>query len=83
MRAKGAQHLNTYDALTGDVRVGVLASTAGEFRLLERTGLVDANGIPAAGARVDTRQESVVADGTANYIITPTKAAEIMEANND
>ncbi|MYE89931.1 hypothetical protein F4X33_13140 [Candidatus Poribacteria bacterium] len=67
--------MNTYDALTGDVRVGVLASTTGEGRLLERTGLVDVNGILVAGARVDTRQGSVVADGTANYMITPAKAS--------
>ena len=75
VRAEDAQRLNTYDALTGDVRVGALASTTGEFRLLERTGLVDATGILVAGARVDTRQGSVIADGTANYIITPAEAS--------
>lgn len=75
VRAEDAQRLNSYDALTGAVRVGVLASTTGEFRLLERTGLVDSTGILVAGARVDTRQGSVVADGTANYIITPAKAS--------
>ena len=45
--AEDTKRLNTYDALTGDVRVGGLASTTGEFRLLERTGLVDAKGILA------------------------------------
>ena len=75
MRAENAQRLNTYDTLTGDVRVGVLASTTGEFRLLERTVLVDSNGRLVAGAWVDTLQGSVVADGTANYIITPAKVS--------
>ena len=75
VRTEDAQHLNTYDALTSDVRVGVLANTTGEFRLLERTGLVDANGILVAGVRVDTQQGSIVTDGTANYIITPAKAS--------
>lgn len=76
VRAADAERLASHAALTGDVRVGALAGTTGEFRLLELTGLVDANGVLAAGARVETAQGAVIADGSANYSITPAGATE-------
>ena len=76
VRAADAERLSSHTDLTGDVRVGVLAGTTGEFRLLELTGLVDANGVLATGVRVDTAQGSVVADGSADYAITPAGATE-------
>ena len=76
VRAPDAERLASHAALTGDVRVGVLAGTTGEFRLLELTGLVDANGVLVAGARVETPQGTVTANGCANYTITAAGATE-------
>ena len=70
VRAEDAERLADYADLTGDVRVGVLSATTGEARLLELTGLVDANGVLAEGTRITTPQGTVVADGTAAYAIT-------------
>ena len=69
MRVKDAQRLNTYDALTGDVRVGVLASTTGEFRLLERTVLVDFNSILVAGATVAIRSSGLYYKERGGYLL--------------
>ena len=70
VRAEDAERLDSYDKLTSDVHVGALAKTTGEFRLLELTGLVDADGVLAAGVRIDTPEGTLVADGSANYVIT-------------
>ncbi len=70
VRAAEAARLATHDDLTSDVRVGALAGTTGEFRLLELTGLVDANGVLAAGTRVETPAGTVIADGSTGYVIT-------------
>ena len=70
VRAADAARLATHDDLTSDVRVGALAGTTGEFRLLELTGLVDANGVLAAGTRVETPAGTVIADGSTGYVIT-------------
>lgn len=70
VRTEEAPSLQSHADLTSDVRVGALAGTTGEFRLLELTGLVDAEGILAAGARIDTPQGAVTADGSADYVIT-------------
>ena len=76
VRAADAERLSGHAALTGDVRVGALAGTTGEFRLLELTGLVDANGVLTAGARIETAQGAVVADGSTDYVITAAGATE-------
>ncbi len=70
VRAEDAQRLASHGDLTREVRVGVLAGTTGEFRLLELTGLVDVQGVLTAGVRVETPQGTVVADGSADYVIT-------------
>ncbi len=70
VRAEDAGRLASHDALTDVVRVGVLAGTTGEFRLLQLTGLVDAEGALVEGARIDTPQGMVTADGSADYTIT-------------
>ncbi len=70
VRAEDAERLADYADLTGDVRVGVLSATTGEARLLELTGLVDANGVLAEGARITTPQGTFAADGAAAYAIT-------------
>lgn len=75
VRSEDAERLNSYDKLTSDLRVGALANTTGEQRLLELTGLVDADGVLAAGVRVDTPQGTVLADGSADYFITAAAAS--------
>ncbi len=70
VRAADAERFASHDGLTSDVRVGALADTTGEARLLVLTGLVDAAGVLAAGVRVETRRGAVVADGSADYFIT-------------
>ena len=78
VRAADAARLASHDDLTGDVRVGALAGTTGEFRLLELTGLVDANGVLAAGVRIDTPAGTVVADGSPDYLITAARESPIL-----
>ena len=78
VRAADAARLASHADLTGDVRVGALAGTTGEFRLLELTGLVDANGVLAAGVRIDTPAGTVVADGSPDYLITAAGESPIL-----
>lgn len=70
VRAEDADRIQRYTDLTRDVRVGVLRGTTGEARLLQITGIVNANGVVAAGTRIDTPTGAVVADGTTDYKIT-------------
>ena len=70
VRPEDAGRLSDYSDLTGDDRVGALAGTTGEHRLLELVGLVDERGVLAAGTRVDAPNEDIVADGSADYVIT-------------
>ena len=70
VRAEDTQRLSHYTDLTHNVRVGVLAGTTGEARLLEITEIVDANGVLALGTRIETLHGTLVADGTAGYKIT-------------
>ena len=74
VRAADAERLATHAMLTRDVRVGVLADTTGEARLLQLTGLADAAGVLAAGARIETPSGTVTADGTDAYRITSAAA---------
>ena len=76
VRTGGESRFADYDDLTSDVRVGALAGTTGEARLLRLTGLTDSDGVLVAGASVDTPRGEVVADGTPNYFITPATASE-------
>ena len=70
VRAEDAERLSSHDNLGSDVRIGALAGTTGEARLLVLTGLADADGTLAAGTRIETSQGEVVADGSADYFIT-------------
>ena len=79
VRAEDAERLASHSDLTGEDRVGALSGTTGEFRLLELTGLVDANGVLAAGTRIETAEGEVVADGTADYTITAAGASSNLE----
>ena len=69
-RSEDADRIRTHADLTSDDRVGVLADTTGETRLLQIVGLVNEDGILAAGTRVETPSGELVADGSADYAIT-------------
>ena len=79
VRAEDGARWVSHDDLTSEVRVGVLASTTGEARLLVLTGLVDTDGVLAAGVRVETQTDTVVADGSADYFITAAGASPNVE----
>ena len=70
VRAEDAARFPTHEELNDSVKVGALVSTTGEHRLLEITGLVDAEGTLAAGTRVLTAEGEIVADGSRDYFIT-------------
>ena len=69
VRADDAGRIASHSDLNSDMRVGVLADTTGERRLLELTGLVDADGVFVAGTRIETDAGTLTADGSANYTI--------------
>ena len=79
VRVEDGARWSSHDDLTSEVRVGVLASTTGEARLLVLTGLVNADGVLAAGVRVETQTDTVVADGSADYFITAAGASPNVE----
>ena len=70
VRAEDAGRIQSYTDLTSDVRVGVLRGTTGEARILQITGIINSDGVVAAGTRIDTSTGTVVADGTTDYRIT-------------
>ncbi len=70
VRAEDAERLDSYAALTSDVRVGAVPNTTGEARLLEITGLTDAQGTLLAGTQIETPEGIVSADGSSDYVIT-------------
>ena len=76
VRAADAERFASHSDLTSEDRVGVLRLTTGEFRLLELTGFVDAQGALVAGTRIETPEGEVVTDGTAAYTITPAGASD-------
>ena len=75
VRAEDGGRWGSHDDLTSEVRVGALASTTGEARLLVLTGLVNADGVLIAGVRVATQTDTIVADGSAEYFITAAGAS--------
>ena len=68
-RTEDADRLTSYESLTSDVRIGVLAGTTGEARLLRLVGLADADGVLLPGTRVQTPRGEAVADGSSDYYI--------------
>lgn len=79
VRAGDEARFPDHDALTSAERVGVLAGTTGEARLLQLTGLAAGDGVLTAGVRVETATGVVVADGGAGYFITAARAAPALE----
>ena len=76
VRAGEQSRFTGYEDLTSDVRVGALAGTTGEARLLELIGLTNADGVLAAGVSIDTPGGAVVADGSSSYFVTAAAASE-------
>ncbi len=70
VRSEDAGRIRTHADLTSDDRVGALADTTGEARLLQIVGLANEDGVLAAGTRVETPSGELVADGSADYAIT-------------
>ena len=75
VRSEDTEELSDYTSLTRSVRVGVLSGTTGEARLLELTGIVDADGVLLKGTRIETRHGTVITDGTSAYRITAAGAS--------
>lgn len=74
VRAPDAARLSIHAALTSSDRVGVLAGTTGEARLLELTGLADEHGVLGAGVRIHTPSGELTSDGTEQYSIRSAQA---------
>ena len=79
IRAEDAGRIARHADLKSEMRVGVLAGTTGEVRLLELTNLIDRDGILAAGTRIETDGEAVVADGSAAYFIRASDSSSMLE----
>ncbi len=78
-RAEDADRLSSYDALTSEDRVGALAGTTGEHRLLEIVGYVDGDGVLASGVQIETPGGALTADGSDAYVITSSFQTDNME----
>ena len=79
VRAGDAEKIASHADLTGVMRVGALAGTTGEHRLLELLGLVDDRGELVEGVRVETPEGPLAADGTGDYFITASGASPNLE----
>ena len=79
VRADEVERFDSYDKLTSSVRVGALAGTTGEARLLQVVGLVDDNGVLAEGTRIETPAGTVTADGTDAFMITASDVSPALE----
>ena len=78
VRAADAGRIRRHEDLGSDVRVGVLAGTTGEARLLALTGLLNSSGVLVPGARVRTPRGEAVADGSADYVIDAARASPVL-----
>ncbi len=79
VRTEDAGRLSRYEDLDGAVRVGVLAGTTGEARLLELTGMTDSYGILSDGIRIDTPRGMVVSGGGVDYRIAADGSSQALE----
>ena len=78
VRSSDAGRIRRHADLRSDMCVGVLAGTTGETRLLWLTGLTNAAGVVAAGARIQTPRGEVRADGSEGYVINAAGASAIL-----
>ena len=75
VRAADVERFSSYDRLDATVRVGALAGTTGEYRLLVLTGLAQPDGRLAKGVHVETSRGLVVADGSDDWMITASRSS--------
>lgn len=75
VRSADARRLAEYHDLTADLRVGVLAATTGEARLLQIVGLSNQEGVLATGTHVEKPSGTVTADGSDRYTIRASGAS--------
>ena len=78
VRSADASRLADYGDLTADVRVGVLAGTTGEARLLQIVGLADREGVLAAGTVIETPSGTMTADGSDRYAVRAAGATDAL-----
>ena len=79
VRAEDAETITSHADLTRVMRVGALAGTTGEHRLLELLGLVNDQGELVEGVRVETPGGVLTANGTGDYFITAAGASPNLE----
>ena len=75
VRSADVEQFSSYDQLDATVRIGALAGTTGEHRLLVLTGLVEPNGRLPKGTHVETPSGLVVADGSDDWMITASQSS--------
>ena len=80
VRAEDVARLARHTDLTSAVRVGALAGSTGESRLLELTGLADSDGVLARGTMIATDTETLLADGSATYSVGAAGASPALRA---
>lgn len=78
VRAADAGRIRRHEDLGSDVRVGVLAGTTGEARLLALTGLLNSSGVLVPGTRVRTLRGVAVADGSTDYVIDAARSSPVL-----
>ncbi|MCY4235076.1 MAG: transporter substrate-binding domain-containing protein [Cyanobacteria bacterium MAG CAR2_bin_4] len=75
VRAADVERFSSYDRLDGAARIGALAGTTGEHRLLALTGLTRPDGRLAKGVHVETPRGLIVADGSDDWLITASRSS--------
>ena len=75
VRAAEVERFSSYDQLDATARIGVLAGTTTESRLLKLTGLAHPSGRLAKGVHVETPSGLVVADGSDDWMITAARSS--------
>lgn len=78
VRTTDSGRLATHDDLTSDEVVGVFADTTVESRLLQLSGLTNADGVLVSGTRIETTTGEIIADGSADYTITAAGSSPVL-----
>ena len=83
VRAADVERFSSYDQLDATVRIGALAGTTGEYRLLVLTGLAQSNGQLVKGVHVETPRGLVIADGSDNSMITASQTSPTLAGRTE
>ncbi len=79
VRAEDAARLDGHDKLTSTHRVGAVAQTTGEERLLQLTGITGENGVLVAGTKVSMEGGAVVVADGKRHFVTAARASGGLE----